>query len=68
MDIVLGSYLRTRGYILDHVEKEGNKGNFFFADIPEEIINDYFLGKALCEPQALNNNVKLLTTLCRRPN
>jgi len=65
-DIVLAATLKVKGYRLDHIEKVGNKGIFFFSDVDEGIISDYDLGKCLVEPVALNSAIKALTTASRR--
>jgi hypothetical protein len=65
-DIVLGASLKVLGYQLTHIEKNGSKGTFFFADVTDEVINDYDLGRLLVEPAGFNNAVKALTTASRR--
>ena len=65
-DIVLAASLKVLGYQLTHIEKNGNKGTFFFSGVADEIINDYDLGRLLVEPAAFNNAIKALTTASRR--
>lgn len=65
-DIVLASTLKTLGYPLSNIEKTGNKGTFFFSDIPDTIIDQFDIGKCLVEPVAFNNAIKQLTTAVRR--
>jgi hypothetical protein len=65
-DIVLASALKVLGYRLDHIEKIGNKGIFYFADIDDQVINDYDLGNLRVEPVAFNSAIKALTTASRR--
>lgn len=65
-DIVLGATLKVLGYQLDHIEKVGNKGIFFFSAVEENVVNDYDLGKLLVEPVAFNSAIKALTTASRR--
>ena len=65
-DIVLAASLKVLGYQLDHLEKVGNKGIFFFSNVDEAVINDYDLGKLLVEPVAFNSAIKALTTASRR--
>ncbi len=65
-DIVLAAALKVLGYRLDHLEKVGNKGIFFFSGVDETVINDYDLGKLLVEPVAFNSAIKALTTASRR--
>lgn len=65
-DIVLAASLKVLGYQLDHLEKVGNKGIFFFSNVSETVINDYDLGKLLVEPVAFNSAIKALTTASRR--
>lgn len=65
-DIVLAASLKVLGYQLDHLEKVGNKGIFFFSNVDEAIVNDYDLGKLLVEPVAFNSAIKALTTASRR--
>lgn len=65
-DIVLAAALKVLGYQLDHLEKVGNKGIFFFSNVDEAIVNDYDLGKLLVEPVAFNSAIKALTTASRR--
>ena len=65
-DIVLAASLKVLGYKLDHLEKVGNKGIFFFSGVDEAVINDYDLGKLLVEPVAFNSAIKALTTASRR--
>lgn len=65
-DIVLAAYLKTRGFKLLEILKNGNKGTFVYGNVEEEIINEYDLGQALVEPKALNYEIKALTTAARR--
>mgnify|MGYP001466249697 CR=1 FL=1 len=65
-DIVLAAALKVRGYKLDHIEKVGNKGIFFFNDVDDAVVVDYDLGKLLVEPVAFNSAIKALTTASRR--
>ncbi len=65
-DIVLAATLKLEGYHLNRIEKSGNKGTFFFEDVPESIILDYDLGKLTVEPISFNNSIKALTTATRR--
>jgi hypothetical protein len=65
-DIVLAACLKVKGYTLDRIERTGNKGTFFFADVPEELISKYDLGNMTVEPVAFNNAIKALTTAARR--
>ena len=65
-DIVLAAALKLMGYHLNHIEKNGNKGTFFFDEVPDNIILDYDLGKLSVEPIAFNNSIKALTTATRR--
>ena len=65
-DIVLAAALKVLGYRLDHLEKVGNKGIFFFSGVDETVVNDYDLGKLLVEPVAFNSAIKALTTASRR--
>ena len=65
-DIVLAASLKVKGYKLDKIEKQGNRGVFCFADIDSEILSDFDLGKCLVEPVSFNNAIKALTTAARR--
>lgn len=65
-DIVLAATLKLMGYHLSFIEKNGNKGTFFFDNVPENVIVDYDLGKLKVEPVAFNNSIKALTTATRR--
>ena len=65
-DIILAAYLRVQGYKMIELTRNGNKGTFIFSEIPNEIINEYDLGRALIEPKALNFTIKELTTAARR--
>jgi hypothetical protein len=65
-DIVLAATLKLMGHHLNRIEKNGNKGTFFFDNIPDNVILDYDLGKLLVEPVAFNNSIKALTTATRR--
>lgn len=65
-DIILAAYLKVQGYKMVELSRNGNKGTFIFADIPDEIINEYDLGSARVEPKALNYEIKALTTAARR--
>lgn len=65
-DIILAAYLKVQGYRMVELARNGNKGTFIFADIPDEIINEYDLGSARVEPKALNYEIKALTTAARR--
>jgi hypothetical protein len=65
-DIVLAACLKVKGYALDRIERTGNKGTFFFANVPDDVISEYDLGNLLVEPVAFNNAIKALTTAARR--
>lgn len=65
-DIVLAATLKVMGYRLDTIQKIGNKGNFFFSDVDEAVVNDYDLGNLKVEPVAFNSAIKALTTASRR--
>ena len=65
-DIVLAAYLKVKSYRLVEILKNGNKGTFIFAGVPDDIVNEYDLGHAQVEPKALNYEIKALTTAARR--
>jgi len=65
-DIVLAATLKVLGYQLSNIEKLGNKGIFFFADVPESVVMDYDLGNLRVEPGAFNAAIRALTTASRR--
>lgn len=65
-DIVLAATLKEKGYVMDRIEKVGNKGTFCFNDVDDDIIEQYDLGKLSVEPIAFNNAIKALTTATRR--
>lgn len=65
-DIILAAHLKVKGFKLDRIEKQGNRGVFFFADVESDVLSEFDLGKALVEPIAFNNAIKALTTATRR--
>jgi len=65
-DIVLAAALKVKGYKLDRIEKEGNRGVFCFADVDDTALTDFDLGKTVVEPVSFNNTIKALTTATRR--
>ena len=65
-DIVLAAYLKVKGYKMIEILKNGNKGTFIFAGVPDAEINEYDLGQAKVEPKGLNYEIKALTTAARR--
>jgi hypothetical protein len=65
-DIILAAALKVKGYKLDRIEKQGNRGMFCFADVEAIVLSEFDLGKCLIEPIAFNNAVKALTTATRR--
>lgn len=65
-DIVLAASLKVKGYKLDRIEKQGNRGIFCFEDVDDDVLNEFDLGKGLVEPVAFNNAIKALTTATRR--
>ena len=65
-DIVLAATLKVRGFTLNRIEKNGNKGIFVFDNVDVSIVSDYDLGKCMVEPVAFNNAIKALTTATRR--
>lgn len=65
-DIVLAAMLKVNGYCLDRIEKTGNRGTFCFADVDNEAMSEFDLGKSMVEPVAFNNAIKALTTATRR--
>lgn len=67
-DIVLAAALKVKGFKLDRIDKQGNRGVFCFADVDNEVLSEFDLGKCLVEPQTFNNAIKALTTATRRIN
>jgi len=65
-DIVLAATLKVKGFRLVEIMKNGNKGTFIFANIPDDLIDEYDLGRLLVEPKSLNSEIKALTTAARR--
>lgn len=65
-DIVLAASLRVKGFKLDRIEKQGNRGIFCFADVDDAVLNEFDLGKTMVEPVSFNNAIKALTTATRR--
>lgn len=65
-DIVLAASLKVKGYKLDRIEKQGNRGIFCFADVDEDVLSEFDLGKSTVEPVSFNNAIKALTTATRR--
>lgn len=65
-DIVLAATLKVKGFVLNRIEKNGNKGIFIFDDVDVSVVADYDLGKCLVEPISFNNAIKALTTATRR--
>jgi len=66
VDIVLAATLKTKGYKLVEILKNGNKGTFIFDNVNETDLRDYDLGHALVEPRSLSYEIKSLTTAARR--
>lgn len=67
-DIILASYLKVKGYPLDRIDKAGNRGIFVFNNVDDQTLEDFHLGKAVCEPITFNNATRTLTTATRRLN
>lgn len=65
-DIVLAAVLKLKGYELDEIIRNGNKGTFVFAGVDDEVIEEFDLGKSRVEPVTFNNAIKQLTTSVRR--
>lgn len=65
-DIILAAVLKLRGIEMTEIERNGNKGTFVFANVPENIISEFDLGKIQVEPVTFNNAIKQLTTSVRR--
>lgn len=65
-DIVLAATLKTLGHSLSRIEKAGNKGTFYFSNVPEQIISQFDMGNCSVEPIAFNQHIKSLTTAVRR--
>ena len=65
-DIVLAASLKVKGFKLDRIEKQGNRGVFCFADVDSTVLSEFDLGQASVEPVAFNNAIKALTTATRR--
>ena len=65
-DIILAACLKVKGFMLDRIEKQGNRGVFCFTDVNIEVLSEFDLGKCLIEPVSFNNAIKALTTATRR--
>lgn len=66
VDIILAAYLKVKGFKLQNIIRNGNRGTFVFEPIPATVLEEYDLGNALVEPKALNGEVRSLTTATRR--
>lgn len=67
-DIILAACLKVHGYEMSSINKQGSKGTFVFAEVDEDFITKYDLGKMLVEPIEFNQAIKTLTTAVRRMN
>ena len=65
-DIILASTLKVYGHRLTSITLNGNKGSFHFADVPDDLLMNFDLGKCLVEPLMFNNALKALTTSVKR--
>ncbi len=65
-DIVLAATLKVKGYKLDRIEKQGNRGVFCFVDVDMQTLSEFDLSNCLVEPITFNNAIKALTTATRR--
>jgi len=65
-DMVLAATLKVKGFRLVEIVKNGNKGTFIFAGVPDDLIDEYDLGQTQVEPKSLNSEIKALTTAARR--
>jgi len=65
-DIVLAAFLRLNECTMLGIEKVGQRGTFVFEQVDDSLVKTYDLGKALVEPIAFNNMIKMLTTSVRR--
>lgn len=65
-DIVLAAYLKVKGYSLDSIRKDGNRGIFCFSGVDDEALSVFDMGKGSVEPLEFNNAIKSLTTAVRR--
>ena len=67
-DIILAAVLKNKGYTLEDIVIDNNKGIFIFIDVPDDVITEFDLGKTFVEPVEFNNAIKTLTTSVRRMN
>jgi len=65
-DIVLASTLKLKGYKLESIEIEKQKGIFIFLDVDDQFIEKFNLDQILISPIDFNNMIKTLTTSVRR--
>ena len=66
-DIVLAAVLKMVGNELTDITIEKHRiGNFTFANVSEDFLRDYQLGKTRVEPISFNNNLKQLVTAVRQ--
>ena len=65
-DIILAAVLKLNGFEMTRIDRNGNKGTFVFADVSNDIISEFDLGKTRVEPVTFNNAIKQLTTSVRR--
>lgn len=66
VDIILAAYLKVKGFKLQNIIRNGNRGTFVFEVIPPNVLEEYDLGEASVEPKALNSEIRSLTTATRR--
>ena len=65
-DITYAAFLRVSGYTMVRIKKVGDKGTFYFVDVPPETIDQYNLGQARIEPVSFHEAIRALTTAVRR--
>ena len=63
-DLPLAAYLTYRGHRISDIVRDGNRCTFVIAPCPEdEIVNDFFIGKATVNPLEYFSKIKGIKNL-----
>jgi hypothetical protein len=65
-DIVQAATLKHKGFKLERIACVSSRGVFYFAEVPQDLLDQFDLGQSSVEPIGFNNEIRALTTAIKR--
>lgn len=65
-DIILAAVLKSSNFKLNRIQIQGNKGIFYFYEVPKDLLSSFDKQELKVEPISFHSSVKQLTTAVKR--